>query len=56
VSDLRSKVVALLRADLADEAAAGFPRLNRIPYTDIIWFLDYYAGLATTERAALLLL
>jgi hypothetical protein len=54
VSDLRANVEALLRAGLAEEAAAGFPRLTRIPYTDIIWFLDYYDGLAAAERTALL--
>ena len=47
-------VIALLRAELEKEAASGFPRLRRIPQTDIIWFLDYFAGLAAAECEALL--
>src|SRR5262245_54897445 len=54
MSDLPSQVVSLLRADLAAEAAAGFLRLRRTPYTEIIWLLDYFAGLAPAEREALL--
>jgi hypothetical protein len=54
MSDSRSNVVTLLRAELAEEAASRFPRLRRIPQTDIIWFLDYFAGLGEAEREALL--
>jgi hypothetical protein len=54
MSDSPSNVVSLLRAELAHEAASGFPRLRRIPQTDIIWFLDYFAGLGEVEREALL--
>jgi hypothetical protein len=50
----QSKITALVREHFADEAAAGFPRLHRIPQTDIIWFLDYFAGLAAVEQGALL--
>lgn len=49
-----SSVVAHLRAELASEVAAGFPRLRRVPHTEIIWFLDYFAGLAPAEQKALL--
>jgi hypothetical protein len=52
--DSHPNVVALLRAELAAEVEAGFPRLKRIPNTDVIWFLDYFAGLAAAERTALL--
>jgi hypothetical protein len=52
--DPRLNAVALLRAELADEAASGFTRLRRIPQTDIIWFLDYVSGLTEAEREALL--
>jgi hypothetical protein len=52
--DLRARVEALLQAELAAEVAAGFPRLQRLPITDIIWFLDYFDGLAAEERTALL--
>jgi hypothetical protein len=47
-------VVALLRAELEDDVASGFARLRRIPQTDIIWFLDYFTGLAAAERETLL--
>src|SRR5262245_16297391 len=46
--------VAMLRAELAEEAASGFARLRRIPQTDIIWFLDYFSGLSGAEREAIL--
>ena len=42
VSDQQARVIALLRADFAQEAAAGFPRLKRIPYTAIFSLLDYF--------------
>jgi hypothetical protein len=54
VSDSRRNVVALLRGELEEEAASGFPRLRQIPQTDIIWFLDYFAALAAAERETLL--
>jgi hypothetical protein len=54
LSDLQARVVDLLRGDLAAEAASGFPLLYRIPYTDIIWFLDYYATIPTAEQEDLL--
>lgn len=54
MSDLRSTVTAFLRADLGAEAAAAFPRLRRVPSTDVIWFLDYFAGQERAEREALL--
>lgn len=54
MSDLPSRVVDLLRGELAAEATSGFPRLQRIPYTDIIWFLDYFAAIPGAEREDLL--
>src|SRR3984893_17258246 len=54
MSDSCSNVITPLRAELAEEAASEFPRLRRIPQTDIIWFLDYFAGLSGAEREALL--
>jgi hypothetical protein len=54
VSDLQSNITAFLRSELAEEAASGLSRLKRIPYTDIIWFLDYFAALDGAEREALL--
>jgi hypothetical protein len=52
--DLQSNVVDLLRSAHREEAAAGFPRLKRIPKTEIIWLLDYYPTLDTAEQHALL--
>jgi hypothetical protein len=54
VTDARSRVVALLRADFAEEASAGFPRLRRIPCTYFIRFLDYFASLDRAAQDALL--
>src|SRR5260370_41383973 len=54
MSDQQAKVSALLRADFAEEAATGFPRLKRIPCTTIFSLLDYYDSLNNAERQALL--
>jgi hypothetical protein len=54
VVDARSKVIALLRSDFAAEAAAGFPRLKRIPCTYFIRFLDYFVSLDTAGQEGLL--
>ena len=54
MSDSRRDAVILLREELAEEAASGFPRLRRIPQTDIIWLLDYFSGLNEAEQEALL--
>ena len=54
MADARSRVVALLRADFAEEASAGFPRLRQIPCTYFIRFLDYFASLDPAAQDALL--
>ena len=54
MSDLQSNVLALLRTAHQEEAAAGFPRLKRIPQTEIIWLLDYFSTLEAAEQDALL--
>jgi hypothetical protein len=54
MSDLQSNVLALLRTAHQEEAAAGFPRLKRIPQTNIIWRLDYFSTLDAAEQDALL--
>ncbi len=54
MSDTRSHVVSLLRAEFAEEAAAGFPRLNRIPQTSVVRFLDYFACLKVEDQSDLL--
>jgi hypothetical protein len=52
--DLLSTIATLLRSEFAQEAAAGFPRLARIPCTSIIKFLDYFEAQALAGRESLL--
>jgi hypothetical protein len=52
--DLLSNIATLLRSDFAAEAAAGFPRLARIPCTSIIKFLDYSEAQTPSGREPLL--
>jgi hypothetical protein len=54
MSDTIPNVVRLLRGELAAEVASDFPRLRRIPETDVIWFLDYFPRLSREEQATLL--
>ena len=49
-----SDVAAVVRAELAQEADAGFPALSRIPCTGIVKFLDHFATLSPADRTALL--
>jgi hypothetical protein len=44
----------LFRAEFTQEVSAGFPRLRRIPNTQVIRFLDYLTGLGPAEQDALL--
>ncbi|HXA05597.1 MAG TPA: hypothetical protein VNY30_12195, partial [Bryobacteraceae bacterium] len=52
--DLLSTITGLLRSEFAKEAAAGFPRLARIPCTSVIKFLDYFEAQAPAARQPLL--
>jgi hypothetical protein len=54
MSDLLSSVAALLRTDFAVEADAGFPTVTRIPSTETVKFLDYFAALEPDGRGPLL--
>src|SRR5579863_10393440 len=54
MADLRTNIAALLLADFKAEARAGFPAVRRIPSTDAVKFLDYFATLNSAEAAALL--
>src|SRR5689334_19346983 len=51
---LHTNIAALLLADFKAEAAAGFPVLRRIPSTDAVKFVDYFATLNSADAAALL--
>ena len=54
MADLLSSIAALLRADFAVEADAGFPAVKRIPSTEVLKFLDYFAALEPDGRGPLL--
>src|SRR5260370_34043474 len=54
MADLLSSIAALLRADFAMEADAGFPTVKRIPSTETVKFLDYFAALEPNGRGPLL--
>jgi hypothetical protein len=47
-------IAGLIRADLAEEADAGFPTLSRIPNTLVVEALDYFATLGPSQRNSLL--
>ncbi len=47
-------VTALLKARVDAEAGAGFPRLSLVPSSSTVRFLDYFASLSVSDRAALL--
>jgi hypothetical protein len=49
----RDRIRDLLRKYLSTEAGSGFTRLQRIPQTGIIQFLDYYGDLSASERPVL---
>jgi hypothetical protein len=54
MAELLSRIAALIRADFTGEVEAGFPTVTRIPSTESIKLLDYFAGLEADGRAALL--
>lgn len=54
MSDPGSQFYRHIRAYLGAEAAAGFPRLGRVPHTAIIQLLDYYHDQTSLEQGALL--
>jgi hypothetical protein len=49
MADLRTHITALLLGDFKAEAEAGFPTVIRIPSTDAVKFLDYFATLKSAE-------
>src|SRR5579862_1933641 len=51
---LRSKIAAIIRQDLADEAAAGFPLIKRFPNSETASVPGYFASLAPPDREILL--
>jgi hypothetical protein len=54
MAELLSSIAALLRTDFAAEADAGFPTVTRIPSTEAVKFLDYFATLEPAGRELLL--
>lgn len=51
--ELRAGIEALVRAEFDQEAAAGFPKLRRIPSTGVTALLDYLESLSAAERGVL---
>ncbi len=54
MAELLSSVAALVRADFKAEADAGFAVVKRIPSTESVKFLDYFATLEPDGRGPLL--
>ena len=52
--DLRTRIAAEIRRELADEAAAGFPLLRRLPASQTAGVPAFFAGLSADEREGLL--
>ena len=52
--ELRSRVAAQIRRDLAEEMEAGFPLLRRFPNSEMIGMPDFVSHLSTAERESLL--
>lgn len=52
--ELRSQIAAIVRRDLAEEAAAGFPLLRRFPNSEIANVPGYFAQLSASDRDILL--
>jgi hypothetical protein len=51
---LRTQIAAIIRQDLAAEAAAGFPLLRRFPNSETASVPEYFAGISPPEREILL--
>src|ERR1700730_9939174 len=52
--ELRSRVAAQLRRDLAEEMEAGFPLLRRFPNSEMAGMPDFVSRLSTEERESML--
>ena len=52
--DLRTRVAAEIRRDLAEQAAAGFSLLRRFPDSETAGVPAFFAGLSAAERESLL--
>ncbi len=50
----RTRMVAIIRQDLAEEAAAGFPLLKRFPNSETASVPGYFANIGPTDREILL--
>src|SRR5579862_2915040 len=51
---LRSQIAAIIRQDMADEAAAGFPLIERFPNSETAGVPGHVASLAPPDRETLL--
>ncbi len=50
----RARMAAIIRQDLAEEAAAGFPLIKRFPNSEIASVPGYFANMAPADREILL--
>jgi hypothetical protein len=53
MADGRAAMARVLRDEFEAERADGFPRLKRVPSTQVVRFLDYFAALGSDEQAGL---
>jgi hypothetical protein len=54
LEDLRSRIAAMIRQDLAEEAAAGFPLLQRFPNSETAGVPGYFSRMRQPDREILL--
>jgi hypothetical protein len=52
--DLRSRIAAMIRQDLAEQAAAGFPLLQRFPNSEMAGVPGYFSRMSQPDREILL--
>jgi hypothetical protein len=52
--DLRSRIAAIIRQDLAEESAAGFPLLQRFPNSETAGVPGYFSRMSQPDREILL--
>jgi len=52
--DMRSRIAAVIRGDLAEDAASGFPLLRRSPNSETAGVPGYFSSLSQADREILL--
>lgn len=54
MTDSRATLVGWLRSEFAEEQGTNFARLKRVPDTQVIRFLDYFASLSSAQQSELI--